>query len=227
MYDVHRFDARKILRRMGIYLKKFTTFYYMTLGSLRKKKDGGRIKICETFSSNGLKEDLSIDTTFDPCYFLWESPFKPTACCLLHRPYSHFLIIHTTTYNVIIFSFFSNQFNLKYTGYAWHLSNSYYLIIIILFYIKICLADENSERLRDLFTSKIEDLGLLTLSIRRQLLDQISSIPSEWCASKNTSSVRINFNFSKILNIGKDICTPRFWSCGVEFTHISQRAGIL
>ena len=33
MYDVHRFDASKILRRMGIQLKKFTTFYYMTLGS--------------------------------------------------------------------------------------------------------------------------------------------------------------------------------------------------
>ena len=23
-----------------------------------------------------LKEDLSIDTTFDPCYFSWDSPFK-------------------------------------------------------------------------------------------------------------------------------------------------------
>ena len=33
MYDVHRLDARKILWRMGIQLKKFTTFYYMTLGS--------------------------------------------------------------------------------------------------------------------------------------------------------------------------------------------------
>jgi hypothetical protein len=33
MYNVHRFDARKILWRMGIYLKKFTTFYYMTLSS--------------------------------------------------------------------------------------------------------------------------------------------------------------------------------------------------
>ena len=26
MYDVHRFDARKILWRMGIQLKKFTTY---------------------------------------------------------------------------------------------------------------------------------------------------------------------------------------------------------
>jgi len=33
MYDVHRLDARKILWRMGIQLKKYTTFYYMTLGS--------------------------------------------------------------------------------------------------------------------------------------------------------------------------------------------------
>ena len=42
----------------------------------KKKQDGGRIKIYETFSSNSLKEDLSIDTTFDPCYFSWDSPFK-------------------------------------------------------------------------------------------------------------------------------------------------------
>ena len=41
-----------------------------------KKQDGGRIKICETFSGNSLKEDLSIDTTFDPCYSLWDSPFN-------------------------------------------------------------------------------------------------------------------------------------------------------
>ena len=40
------------------------------------KQDGGRIKICETFSGNSLKEDLSIDTTFDPCYFSWDSPFN-------------------------------------------------------------------------------------------------------------------------------------------------------
>jgi len=33
MYDVHRFDARKILWHMGIQFKKYTTFYYMTLGS--------------------------------------------------------------------------------------------------------------------------------------------------------------------------------------------------
>ena len=36
---------------------------------LFKKQDGGQIKICKTFSGNSLKEDLSIDTTFGPCYF--------------------------------------------------------------------------------------------------------------------------------------------------------------
>jgi len=35
MYDVHRFDARKILWHMGIQLKKYTTFYYMTLRSFK------------------------------------------------------------------------------------------------------------------------------------------------------------------------------------------------
>ena len=34
------------------------------------------MNICETFSGNSLKEDLSIDTTFDPCYFSWDSPFN-------------------------------------------------------------------------------------------------------------------------------------------------------
>ena len=33
MYDVHRFDSRKILCCMGIQLKKYTRLYYMTLGS--------------------------------------------------------------------------------------------------------------------------------------------------------------------------------------------------
>ena len=43
---------------------------------LCKKQDGGWIKICEIFSGKSLKEDLSIDTTFDPWYFLWDSSFK-------------------------------------------------------------------------------------------------------------------------------------------------------
>ena len=36
------------------------------------------MKICEIFSGNSFKEDLSIDATFDPCYFSWDSPFKAT-----------------------------------------------------------------------------------------------------------------------------------------------------
>ena len=35
-----------------------------------KKQDGGWIKISEISSGKSLKEDLSIDTTFDPSYFL-------------------------------------------------------------------------------------------------------------------------------------------------------------
>ena len=41
-----------------------------------KKQDGGRIKICEIFPGKSLKEDISIDTTFDPYYFSWDSPLK-------------------------------------------------------------------------------------------------------------------------------------------------------
>jgi len=41
-----------------------------------KKQDGGWIKICEIFCGSRLKEDLSIDTTFDPCYFSWDRPFN-------------------------------------------------------------------------------------------------------------------------------------------------------
>ena len=33
-------------------------------------------KICEIFCGKSLKEDLSIDTTFDPCYFSWDSPYN-------------------------------------------------------------------------------------------------------------------------------------------------------
>jgi len=39
------------------------------------------MKICETFSGNSLKEDLSIDTNFDPCHFSWDSPFKLSLIC--------------------------------------------------------------------------------------------------------------------------------------------------
>jgi len=53
---------------MGIILNKVHYILYYDAGQFYvKKQDGGRIKICETFSGNSLKEDLSIDTTFDPC----------------------------------------------------------------------------------------------------------------------------------------------------------------
>ena len=54
---------------MGILLKKVHNILLYDAGQfyVKKKQDGGRIKICETFSGNSLKEDLSIDTTFDPC----------------------------------------------------------------------------------------------------------------------------------------------------------------
>jgi len=45
---------------------------------LCKKQDGGWIKVGETFSGNSLKEVLSIDITFNPCYFSWDSPFNIT-----------------------------------------------------------------------------------------------------------------------------------------------------
>ena len=61
---------------MGIQLKKVHNILLNDAGQFYVKKDGGRIKICETFSGNSLKEDLSIDTTFDPCYFSRDSPFN-------------------------------------------------------------------------------------------------------------------------------------------------------
>ena len=62
---------------MGIQLKKVHNILLYDAGQFYvKKQDGGWIKICETFSGNSLKEELSIDTTFDPCYFLSDSPFK-------------------------------------------------------------------------------------------------------------------------------------------------------
>ena len=53
---------------MGILLNKVHNILYYDAGQFYvKKQDGGRIKICETFSGNSLKEGLSIDTTFDRC----------------------------------------------------------------------------------------------------------------------------------------------------------------
>jgi len=63
---------------MGIFLKNVHNILFgiWRWAVLCKKQDGGWIKICETISGNSLKEDLSIDTTFDPCYFSWDSPFN-------------------------------------------------------------------------------------------------------------------------------------------------------
>ena len=55
---------------MGILLNKVHNILWYDAGQfLCKKQDGGRITICETFSGISLKEDLSIDTTFDPVSF--------------------------------------------------------------------------------------------------------------------------------------------------------------
>ena len=61
---------------MGIQLKNTQHSILWRWAVLCKKQDGGRIKICETFSGKSLKEDLSIDTTFDTCYISWDSPIK-------------------------------------------------------------------------------------------------------------------------------------------------------
>ena len=72
---------------MGIFLKKVHNILLYDAGQfyVKKKHDGGRIKICETFSGNSLKKDLSIDTNFDPCYFSWDSPFNKST---LHNTHS-------------------------------------------------------------------------------------------------------------------------------------------
>ena len=60
----------------GYLIKKVHSILLYDAGQFYVKQDGGQIKICETFSGNSLKEDLSIDTTFDPCYFSWDSLFN-------------------------------------------------------------------------------------------------------------------------------------------------------
>ena len=55
---------------MGIQLKNIhIILLYDAQQFYVKKQDGGWIKICEIFFGKSLKEDLSIDTTLDPCYF--------------------------------------------------------------------------------------------------------------------------------------------------------------
>ena len=64
---------------MGIFFKKVHNILLYDAGQFYVKNKMAaewKMKICETFSGNSLKEDLSIDTTFGPCYFSWDSPFK-------------------------------------------------------------------------------------------------------------------------------------------------------
>jgi len=60
----------------AFYLKNTQHSIIWRWGVLSKKQDGGWIKSFEIFCGKSLKEDLSIDTTFDLCYFSWDSPFK-------------------------------------------------------------------------------------------------------------------------------------------------------
>ena len=60
----------------GYSIKKTQHSIIWRWGVLSKKQDGGWIEICEIFSGKSLKEDLSIDTTFDLCYFSRDSTFK-------------------------------------------------------------------------------------------------------------------------------------------------------
>ncbi len=65
----------------GYSIKKFIYFSIIWRWTvLCKKQDGGWIKICEIFSGTSLKEDLSIDTTFDPCYFCETVPLTVKNC---------------------------------------------------------------------------------------------------------------------------------------------------
>ena len=67
----------KIFLLHGYFLKKSTQHSIIWRWIvLCIKQDGGRINICEIFCGKSLKKELSIDTTFDPCYFSWDSPFK-------------------------------------------------------------------------------------------------------------------------------------------------------
>ena len=97
----------KIFLPYGYFLKKSTQhsniWHWAVLR--KKKQDGGRIKICESFSGNSLKEDISVYTTFDPCYFSWDSPFNEKMCRMPH----HWNVILTILYIIIIvLGFFGN-----------------------------------------------------------------------------------------------------------------------
>ena len=62
---------------MGIFLQKVHNILLYDAGQFYvKKQDGGWIKVCEIFCGKSLKKELSIDTTFDPCYFSCDRPFN-------------------------------------------------------------------------------------------------------------------------------------------------------
>jgi len=62
---------------MGIQLKKVHNILLNDAGQFYvKKKMAVEYKSMKTFPRNSLKEDLSIDTTYDPCYFSRDSPFN-------------------------------------------------------------------------------------------------------------------------------------------------------
>ena len=53
---------------MGIFFKKVHNILLFDAGQFHVKNKMAA-EICEIFCGKSLKEDLSIDTTFDPCYF--------------------------------------------------------------------------------------------------------------------------------------------------------------
>ena len=68
----------KIFLPYGYVIKKVHNILLYNAGQFYvKNKMAAAKKICEIFSGKSLKEDLLIDTTFDPCYFSWDSTFKP------------------------------------------------------------------------------------------------------------------------------------------------------
>ena len=67
----------KIFFAYGYSMKKSTQHSIIWRWAvLCKKQNGGWIQICEIFTGKSIKEDLLIDTTFDPCYLSWDSTFN-------------------------------------------------------------------------------------------------------------------------------------------------------
>ena len=124
-----------------------------------KKQDGGRIKICETFSGNSLKEDLLIDTTFDPCKFSWGSPFKIT----------NGRVIYTALYVMIL---------MRENHYVWGRINN---MSINSYYVFLCLSSLLVNGLTWLFV-KLETLqeSVSDPLVARQRGQQFASLEIKW-----------------------------------------------